>query len=113
MRFLLTKGQTQDSPLAQSLVEGFQSDALLADRAYDSDRFLQWLTRQDCQVVIPPRKNRLNPHEYDKFLYRERHLVKFFINKMKHFRRVFSQFEKYAKLYLNFLFFVTTIIWLR
>ena len=44
--------------------------------------------------VIPPRSNRKEPADYDRHLYRERHLVECFINKMKHYRRIFSRFEK-------------------
>jgi len=48
-----------------------------------------------------------------KLLYREKHLVEFFINTIKHFRRVFSRFDKLAGRYLGFLQFVSTLIWLR
>ncbi len=51
--------------------------------------------------------------EYDRWLYRERHLVECFINKIKHFRRVFSRFEKLDSSYLGFLHLVGTLIWLR
>ena len=44
--------------------------------------------------VIPPRSNRKEPADYDRHLYRERHLVECFINKIKHYRRIFSRFEK-------------------
>ena len=37
--------------------------------------------------VIPPRSNRKAPADN---LYRERHLVECFINKIKHYRRIFS-----------------------
>ena len=42
--------------------------------------------------VIPPRSNRKEPADYDRHLYRERHLVECFI--IKHYRRIFSRFEK-------------------
>ncbi|MFL6331948.1 MAG: IS5/IS1182 family transposase, partial [Pyrinomonadaceae bacterium] len=51
--------------------------------------------------------------EYDRHLYRERHLVECFIGKIKHYRRVFSRFEKLSKNYLGFLSFVSALIWLR
>jgi transposase len=35
------------------------------------------------------------------------------MNKIKHFRRVFSRFDKLAKRYLGFLAFVSALIWLR
>ena len=44
--------------------------------------------------MIPPRKNRKEPREYDLHLYKERHLIECFFNKIKHYRRLFSRFEK-------------------
>ena len=54
-----------------------------------------------------------NPQAYDAYLYRERHLVECFINKMKHYRRVFSRFEELDTRYLGFLQFTAALIWLR
>ena len=53
-----------------------------------------------------------NP-KHDAYLYRERHLVECFINKIKHYRRVFSRFEKLDTSYLGFLQFTAALIWLR
>ena len=63
--------------------------------------------------VIPPRSNRKELRGYDKHLYRERHLVECFIGKIKHYRRVFSRFEKLDSRYLGFLHFAGALIWLR
>ena len=51
-------------------------------------------------------------HNYDKHLCRERHLVECFIGKIKHYRRIFSRFEKLARRYLGFLSLVGAPIWL-
>ena len=56
-------------------------------------------------AVIPPRSNRKQPRSYDDHLYRERHLVECFIGKMKHYRRIFSRFDKLDSRYLGFLQF--------
>ena len=57
--------------------------------------------------------NRKAPADYDRHLYRERHLVECFINKIKHYRRIFSRFEKLDTRYLGFLHFTAALIWLR
>jgi transposase len=62
---------------------------------------------------VPSSVNRRRKRETDWYLYRERHLVECFINKLKHFRRVFSRFDKLAKNYLSFVQFAGTLIWLR
>jgi transposase len=95
------------------LIEGFAAQVLIADKGYDADTLIEAVTARGIQVVIPPRSNRIQQREYDRHLYQERHLVECFINKFKHYRRVFSRFEKLVKNYLGFLSFVSALIWLR
>ena len=63
--------------------------------------------------VIPPHSNRKESADYDRHLYRERHLVECSINKIKHYHRIFSRFEKLDTRYLGFLHFTAALIWLR
>jgi transposase len=63
--------------------------------------------------VIPPRSNRKEPRDYDQHRYRERHLIECFMGKIKHFRRIFSRFDKLDRSFLGFLGFVAALIWLR
>jgi len=113
LRLILTAGQRHDSPQAARLIEGYEPQVLIADKGYDSDPLIATVTARGIEVVIPPKKNRLVQREYDRHLYRERHLVECFINKIKQYRRVFSRFEKLSKNYLGFLSFVSALIWLR
>jgi len=113
LRFRLTGGQNHDITQAAELVEGYESEYVIADTAYDALAFLEMIENQGAVAVIPPRKNRRDIREYDKHLYKERHLVECFIGKIKHYRRIFSRFEKLAVRYLGFLSFVGALIWLR
>ena len=113
LRLRLTGGERHDSPQAAALVEGFGCEVLIADKGYDSDELIAAVAAQGIEAVIPPRSNRVESRNYDRHLYRERHLVECFINKIKHYRRVFSRFEKLAKNFLGFLSFISTLIWLR
>jgi transposase len=113
LRLLLTAGQRHDSPQASALIEGYEPKALLADKGYDADPLIEAVTAKGIEAVIPPKKNRLVQREYDRHLYRERHLIECFIGKIKQYRRVFSRFEKLSKNYLGFLSFVSALIWLR
>ena len=63
---------------------------------YDSASYLQVVLSQGALPVIPPRSNREALRQYDEHLYQERHLVECFINKVKHYRCIFSRFEKLA-----------------
>jgi len=113
LRLLLTGGQRADSTQALALLEGFQFDALLADRGYDTDKLLDFLAQNDVEAVIPAKKNRLLQRQTDWHTYKARHLVECFMNKLKQYRRIFSRFEKYAAQYMAFLSFASALIWLR
>ena len=63
------------------------------DRAYDSRQFRESIIDNGTTPVIPPRNRRELP-SYDEYLYRERHLVECFIGKIKHYRHIFSRFDK-------------------
>ena len=113
LRLRMTAGQRHDITQAIELVTVFDFQRLIADRGYTAQDFVDWLLEQAIEVVIPPKKNAKQPRDYDTWIYRERHLVECFINKIKHFRRVFSRFDKLARRYLGFLQFVSSLIWLR
>ena len=113
LRFRLTGGQHHDITQAEDLLTGLSSEYVLADRAYDADALIDFIIEQGATPVIPPRKRRKQPRQYDTWRYRERALVECFINKIKHFRRIFSRFDKLASRYLGFLCFAGALIWLR
>ena len=113
LRFTLTAGQSHDITQAEALITGYESEYVVADKSYDADHFRQAICDSGAEPVIPPRSNRKVQYDYDKHLYKERHLVECLIGKMKHYRRVFSRFEKLSNRYLGFLCFVGALIWLR
>jgi transposase len=97
--FILTAGQGSDIGQAEALLKLTPAGArtLLGDKGYDSDAFIQAIQEQGMQAVISPRSNRMAPRDCDWFVYKERHLIECFFNKIKHYRRVFSRFEKLAR----------------
>lgn len=113
LRLQLTAGQRHDIIIAHDLIVDLNFDFVIADRSYGAKDFLDEIIATGAEPVIPPKKNAKQPHPYDEWRYRERHLIEFFIGKIKHFRRVFSRFDKLAKRYLGFLQFVSVLIWLR
>jgi hypothetical protein len=46
---------------------------LIGDRGYDSDYFRTALHEREIKPCIPPTKNRKQPINYDKALYKQRH----------------------------------------
>jgi transposase len=113
LRLRLTAGQRHDITQATALLEGFEFERLIADRGYAAETFLAYLQARGIEAVIPPHQRAKVLREYDQWLYRERHLVECYINRIKHFRRIFSRFEKLDHTYLGFLSFVSVLIWLR
>jgi len=114
LRFILTAGQRNDITQAEALILDLDFERLIADKAYDADDFIKLIIEQyEAEAVIPPRAKRKELRDYDQYLYQERHLVECFINKIKHYRRIFSRFEKLAKRYFSFLSFIGALIWLR
>ena len=113
--FVLTGGQASDIGQAEALLEltPAGAEALAGDKGYDSDEFIRAILARGMAAVIPPRANRKEPRECDWFAYKERHLIECFFGKIKHYRRIFSRYEKTARNYLGFLQFVSALIWLR
>ncbi len=113
IKFILTAGQRNDITQATNLTSNLKETVLIADKGYDSNDFIQHLNNNECTAIIPPKKNRKEQREYDKHVYKERHLVECFFSKIKHFRRIFSRFDKSADIFLSFLNFVGALIWMR
>ena len=53
--------------------------------------------------MIPSKKNRKVPRDYDKHVYKERKKVEWFINLIKQYRRVATRYEKTARNFLSFV----------
>lgn len=61
----LTGGHVHDVTQAQVLTQKIEPAALLADKGYDSDGFIEHLEVRRIKPVIPPRANRKTPRECD------------------------------------------------
>ena len=113
VEFILTGGQQADVTQAQALMQEHQADAVIADKAYDSDAVVDAAKRQGAEAVIPSKKNRKVPREYDKHLYKDRKKVEWFINLLKQYRRVATRYEKTARNFLGFVHVASIMILLR
>lgn len=109
----MSGGECSDHRQAENLIADFEFDYLIADKGYDSKAFVESVRRTGAKTVIPSRSYNLNQREVDWHLYRERHLIECFIGKIKHYRRIFTRFEKLSKNYLSFIHLVSSLIWLR
>ena len=109
----LTGGQVHDLNQAEPLTAQIQPGALLGDKGYDADSFIDSLEVRAIKVVIPPKSNRKVKRECDFALYRERNLVERFFNTIKHFRGIATRYEKTARNFLAGLHLVCALVWLK
>ncbi|WP_260325945.1 IS5 family transposase [Paraburkholderia atlantica] len=100
LRMIVTEGQVSDISCAHELVEHLRTGAVIADKGYDSDAFVNTIRATRAKAVIPPRSNRKTKRRYSRVLYRTRHIVERFFNRIKHFRRVATRYDKLAGNYL-------------
>ena len=97
---------------AQALIEGINADAVLADKAYDANRVLEYLAQRNIEAVIPPKANRVEQREYDRHVYKDRNLVERFFCRLKQFRRIATRYEKLARNFFGMLSLACAYIWL-
>ncbi len=95
------------------LLEGLKAKAILADKGYDADYVVDAAEAMGAEVVIPAKSNRRKPRDFDKDLYKERNLIERMFNKIKHFRRVATRYDKTAAAYIAFVFVAGIFLWLR
>ena len=113
LKFVLTAGQEHEIKSAQILLGKESSDYLLADRGYDCEAFRAILQERGTEPVIPGKKNRLKKIDYDAYLYKERNCVERFFNRIKHFRRIATRYDKTAIMFMGSLILIGIIIWLK
>ena len=109
----LTGGQVHDVTQAQTLAAQVEPEAMLADKGYDADSFIESLKVRKIRPVIPPKANRKIQRNCDFALYAERNLVERFFNFIKHFRGIATRYEKTARNFLAGLHLVCALAWLK
>jgi transposase len=103
VRCLLTGGQVNDITPAMELVRVRNDTAVVADRAYDSNAFIQHIDELGMQAVIPSRKHRKEPRPLDPVVYRQRNLIERWFGRLKVFRRVATRYDKTARSFAGFI----------
>ena len=113
LRFVLTAGQRHDSKPVPELLYGLAAKALLANKAYDSDKIVQSAQAQGMQVIIPCKVNRKKQRALDRSRYMARHLVENLFQRMKVFRRVATRYDKLDVTFLGFVHIADIMKWLH
>ena len=100
LRVLITEGTRADCKEAIHLIDGISAETLLADRGYDTNQIIAYAADAGMNIVIPAKRNRKQQREYDRYLYRLRHLVE---NAFLHLKRWRGVATRYAKTTTSFL----------
>ena len=81
--FTVTAGQYSEYPQASNLLIQHHNTTIPADKVYDSRSLIDALHQQGCEAVIPSRRTNHHPRTVARHLYKERHLIETFFNKIR------------------------------
>jgi transposase len=110
--FTLTGGEVHDVTEAQGLLLGIEAEAVIADKAFDSNELIDFIRAGGAKAVIPARSNRRHKRRLDRKRYRNRNLIERFFCRLKHFRRVATRYDKLAGRYSSFIALTAAVVWL-
>jgi transposase len=112
VELILTPGQANDMTQATRLLAAHDPRYLIADKAYDSDAFIAQVQGRGSTAVIPSRAGRTVTRRLLRRQYRRRNHVERFVNRIKHFRRVATRYEKTARNFLGFVQLAALLCWI-
>jgi transposase len=111
IRAIITEGTTADCTQAHLLIENLPAKYLLADRGYDSDSIIDQAKKQNIKPVIPSRKHRKVPRDYDKNTYKMRHIIENTFLRMKRWRGISTRYAKKASSFLAAVQICCIAVW--
>jgi len=85
-------------------------EAAILDKGYDADRIRERLDLEGIEPVIPPISSRAAVIHYDRSRYRSRNRIERFFNKLKHFRRIATRYDKLADTFFSALYLAAAFI---
>ena len=94
VRFVLLPGHRFDTVGVPSLLDGLEFEALIADKAFDSNAIIADLDQRGAKIVISQHQRRTKPLPIDLEMYKWRHLIENFFCKLKQFKRIAMRADK-------------------
>ena len=112
VEFLLSAGNDNDCVHAIELLKNVElcGSNVLADRAYGARSIREYISERGANYVIPPQSNVSDPWPVDWYLYKERHLIECFFQKIKWFRRIATRYDKLDASFLAFVYLAAIAI---
>lgn len=114
VRIVLTPGQASDKTTLPELIAGLRpARDVVADRGYSARAIVELFAAAGTTAHIPTQSNVKVVRTVDRELYRQRNLVERFFNKLKHFRRIATRFDKLARNFLAAVLLASARLWTR
>lgn len=110
VRFRLMPGQRFDAVDVPPLIEGVSFDALIADKAFDSNAIIADLDARGAKVVISQHPRRAKPLAIDEEMYKWRHLIENFFGRLKEFKRIAMRADKTDQSFASMIHLVAAVI---
>ena len=76
------------------MIDGMSAQYLLADRGYDTATMIGKAVEAGMKFVMPPKKNRVELRDHDKYPYRMRHLAENAFLNLKRWRGIAARYAK-------------------
>ncbi|OKL37664.1 IS5 family transposase [Domibacillus mangrovi] len=110
--FQLSAGSVHDSKVATEVLSHvpLEQGCVVGDKAYGTKEIRDFITSHQATYIIPPKSNTVHPWACDWWVYKERHLVECFFNKLKHFRRIATRYDKLASSFLAFVYVASIFV---
>lgn len=125
MQLLLTPGQRNESTVFERLLEGGavkrrgpgrprqKPGRVVGDKGYSSKAIRRYCRRRGIRITIARRKDEHRTGPFDRAIYRTRNLVERLINRLKHFRRLATRYEKRGENYRAMWVIAASLLWLN
>ena len=114
VRLVLTPGQASDKTTTPELLSGLElRGGVIADRGYFARSIIELIEAKGGTAHIPSQSNVRVRRSVDPEIYRQRNRVERFFNRLKHFRRIATRFDKLARNFLAALALASTRLWIK
>jgi len=111
--FSLSGGNAHDAPEGERLLSKVTRSAehvyIIMDRAYAGYKMRAKAMESGYIPVVPPKRNRKEPWEYDTERYKQRNEIERFFLRLKRFRKIFTRYDKLDVMFCGFICFAIII----
>ena len=110
VRVVLLPGHRFDTIGVPPLIDGLSFDALIADKAFDSNTVIADLNQRGAKIVISQHPRRTKPIPLDTEMYKWRHLIENFFCKLKEFKRIAMRSDKTDQSFSAIIYLCSAVI---